>query len=155
MTLRFPKSGYKIIDGNPLRSHCAQYVLALAAHKGRVDFHDIIDDRRDDAAIKSLSARIDVTGDEELDRTYPDLYRSIIEVTTSGGARRVRDVTHPKGSPENPLTSAELKQKFDTLTRDVLAPDRREDIARTVNRLEDLDEISELTELLGPTAVGT
>jgi 2-methylcitrate dehydratase PrpD len=155
MTLRFPESGYKIIDANPLRSHCAQYVLALAAHTGRVDFHDIINDRRDDSAIRSLSERIRVEGDKELDRTYPDLYRSVIEVSTSGGARHVRDVTHPKGSPENPLTSTELKHKFDTLTEDVLTPDRREDIARTVNRLEDLDTIAELTELLGPTAVGT
>jgi 2-methylcitrate dehydratase PrpD len=74
--------------------------------------------------------------------------------TTSAGARRARDVTHPKGSPENPLTCAELGQKFDTLTGDVLAPDRREDVARAVNRLEELREIAELTELLGPSAVG-
>lgn len=154
MTLRFPKSGYKIIDANPLRSHCAQYVLALAAHKGRVDFHDIIHDRRDDAAIRSLSERIQVVGDDELDRSYPDLYRSIIEVTTNGGGRHSRDITHPKGSPENPVTQAELKKKFDTLTQDVLTPDRREEIAGAVSRLEDLDEIGRLTQLLGPATGG-
>lgn len=148
MTLRFPKGGYRIIDANPLRSHCAQYVLALAAHKGGVDFHDIINDRRDHEGINALSRRIRVIGDEELDRTYPDLYRSIIEVRTNGGAQHLRDITHPKGSPENPLAPAELSQKFETLTRDVLPPERRQAVTRAVERLEDLEQITELTELL-------
>src|SRR5579863_6632365 len=101
ITLRFPKSGYKIIDNNPLRSHCAQYVLALAAVKGYVHFYDILHDQRADPQIRSLSERIEVIGDDDLDRTYPDLYRSCIEVVTSSGARYARDVVYPKGSPES------------------------------------------------------
>jgi 2-methylcitrate dehydratase PrpD len=150
ITLRFPKSGYQVIDNNPLRSHCAQYVLALAAFRGAVDFHDIINDRRTEPEIKSLSERIRVLGDEALDRTYPDLYRSIVEVETKDGLRHVRDVTYPKGSPENPVTAPELKRKFGTLTRDVLGADQREEIARAVNRLEDLEEIGQLIQWLRP-----
>jgi 2-methylcitrate dehydratase PrpD len=150
ITLRFPKSGYQVIDNNPLRSHCAQYVLALAAFRGAVDFHDIINDRRTEPEIKSLSERIRVLGDEALDRTYPDLYRSIVEVKTTDGLRHVRDVTYPKGSPENPVTAAELKRKFGTLTRDVLGADQREEIARAVDRLEDLEEIGQLIQWLRP-----
>ena len=67
--LRFPKSGYKVIDNNALRSHCAQYVLALAATKGYVYFHDILEDQRSDPGIKKLSEHVTVVGDEELDRT--------------------------------------------------------------------------------------
>jgi len=104
ITLRCPRSGYHVIDGNPLRSHCAQYVLALAAHKGGVEFSDILHDRRGDPEIRRLSENIQVVGDEELDQTYPDLYRSIIEIETTGGRRFRRDVTYPKGAPECPLT---------------------------------------------------
>jgi 2-methylcitrate dehydratase PrpD len=148
ITLRFPASGYKIIDGNPLRSHCAQYVLALAAHKGAVEFYDILHDRRSDQGIRALSERIQVVGDDELDRTYPDLYRSIIEVETVGGARHRRDVTHPKGSPQSPLTRDELHRKFSVLTEDVLSSQRRGEIAEAVDRFEDLEEIGILTRLL-------
>jgi 2-methylcitrate dehydratase PrpD len=148
ITLRFPKSGYKIIDNNALRSHCAQYVLALAAHKGRVEFYDILNDQRSNPAIRSLSERITVIGDEEVDRTYPDLYRSIIAVETKGGTRHTRDVTYPKGSPENPLSHAELKEKFSALTREVLTPQRGEKIAQTISQIEELKEISTLTHLL-------
>ncbi len=152
ITLRFPKSGYKIIDNNPLRSHCAQYVLALAAAKGTVRFYDILQDQRFDPQIKSLSDRIKVVGDDELDRTYPDLYRSIIEVETRSGARYVRDVTDPKGSPQSPLAREELRQKFFALTGEVITQGRAEAIGRAVDTLEDLGNIQSLTELLAKEA---
>jgi 2-methylcitrate dehydratase PrpD len=148
ITLRFPKSGYMVIDNNALRSHCAQYVLALAAAKGYVHFYDILNDRRDDPQMRSLSGRIEVIGDDELDRTYPDLYRSIIELKTHSGACHVREVAHPRGSPEEPLNREELRQKFSVLTREVITPARAEEIEQVIDRLEDLEDIRSLTALL-------
>lgn len=147
ITLRFPAGGYHVIDGNPLRSHCAQYVLALAAHRRAVDFDDILHDRRDDPKIRALSERVEVIGDAELDRTYPDLYRSIVEVETSGG-RHSRDVTYPKGSPQRPLPRAELDRKFARLTEDVISPRRRDEIGGLVSRLEEVPDIGDLARLL-------
>jgi 2-methylcitrate dehydratase PrpD len=148
IVLRFPTSGYRIIDDNPLRSHCAQYVLALAAHKGVVDFYDILHDQRSDPAIASLSKRTQVIGDDKLDRTYPDLYRSIIEVETAGGDRHVRDVTHPKGSPEHPLTREEITQKFAQLTSGVAPAQHADEIIKTIGRLEELGNVGALAQLL-------
>jgi 2-methylcitrate dehydratase PrpD len=148
MSVRFPKSGYKIIDNNPLRSHCAQYVLALATWRGYVEFYDILNDQRSDERIQWLSERVEVIGDEETDRTYPDLYRSIIAVYTKDGQRHVRDIVHPKGSPEHPVSRAVLEAKFNTLTKGILAPERLTDIAKAVDRMEDLSNIAELTSLL-------
>jgi len=149
IVLRFPRSGYKVIDNNPLRSHCAQYVLALAAYRGSVQFHDILHDQREkDPRLQALSARVTVLGDADLDATYPDLYRSIVEVTTAGGAVYARDVTYPKGAPENPLGWAELDDKFAVLTRDVLSRERHTGIADAVNALDHLERITALTRLL-------
>jgi 2-methylcitrate dehydratase PrpD len=152
IVLRFPKSGYKVIDNNELRSHCAQYVLALAATKGYVHFYDILKDQRSDPRIKSLSDRVTVVGDEELDRSYPDLYRSIIEVKTTSGTCCVRDVTYPRGSPENPLSHEELRDKFLALTSEVLTRSRAEAIRQSITRLEELEDISSLTLLLAKDA---
>ena len=148
ITLRFPRGGYKIIDNNALRSHCAQYVLALAAYRGQIDFYDILHDQRSDPRIQSLSERVEVIGDEETDRTYPDLYRSIITVETRGRGRYVRDVVHPKGSPENPVDRHLLDEKFARLTRDVVNEDTRTNIANLIGRLEELPDIRTLTGLL-------
>ena len=149
IVLRFPTSGYRIIDNNPLRSHCAQYVLALAAQKGVVDFYDILHDQRSDPDIEALSKRIRVVGDDELDRTYPDLYRSVIEVETEDGSRHVRDVTHPQGSPEHPLTRDDITRKFSRLTSAVASPQRAAEIIEAVDRLEQLADIGVLVQLLG------
>lgn len=148
ISLRFPKSGYKIIDNNPLRSHCAQYVLALASWRGYVDFYDILNDQRSDERINWLSQRIEVIGDEETDRTYPDLYRSIITLHMKDGTGHTRDVTHPKGSPENPVEREVLEEKFRTLTKGILEPQRLAKIAETVANLEELPNIGTLTSLL-------
>jgi 2-methylcitrate dehydratase PrpD len=148
ISLRFPKDGYKVIDNNELRSHCAQYVLALAACKRSVEFYDVLHDQRSDSRIRSLSERVEVIGDEETNRTYPDLYRSIITVEARDGTRHVRDITHPKGSPENPVSREVLERKFAALTRDILDPARARQIAETIERLEQLDDIGDFTGLL-------
>lgn len=148
MTLRFPASGYRVIDGNALRSHCAQYVLALAAYRNDVTFYDILHDQRTDRRIESLAGRVRVVGDAELDRTYPELYRSVIEVETADGAYHVRDVLYPKGAPQNPLTREELAAKFSRLTADVLTPGRADEIAQAMQTLEELPDIGAFTALL-------
>lgn len=147
ITLRFASGGYHVIDGNALRSHCAQYVLALAAYRRVVDFDDILHDRRDDPAIRALSERVQVVGDAELDRTYPDLYRSIVEIETADG-RHTRDVTYPKGSPQAPLSAEALHRKFARLTADVVTPRRRDEIAELVARFEEVADAAELSRLL-------
>ena len=45
IVLRFPKSGAHMIDDNPLKSHCAQYILPVGLVFGRVVIDDILFDR--------------------------------------------------------------------------------------------------------------
>jgi 2-methylcitrate dehydratase PrpD len=148
IAVRFPKDGYKVIDNNELRSHCAQYVLSLAAYKRQVDFYDILHDQRCDVRIRSLSERIDVLGDEETNRTYPDLYRSILTVEMRDGTKHVRDITHPKGSPENPVSREVLEKKFAALTQDVIDPLRGKQIGEMIARMEEIEDIGEFSRLL-------
>lgn len=149
ITLRFPSKGYMVIDDNALRSHCAQYLLAVAAVTGGVDFYAVLNDaRKTDSQIASLSERVAVVGDTTLDDTYPDQYRSVIEVGTRDGMLYTRDVTHPKGSPEHPMRQSEVNGKFRRLTTDVLTADRQDSIIDMVARLDELDDIGTFGKLL-------
>ena len=148
ISLRFPKGGYKVIDNNALRSHCAQYVLAVAAYKRQVEFYDILHDQRTDPRIRALSEHVEVIGDEETNRTYPNLYRSIITIEMRDGTRHTRDVTHPTGSPEKPIGGELLERKFAALTGDVLDAKRSRQIALTIEHMEELEDIGEFTQLL-------
>lgn len=149
ITLRFPAKGYKVIDDNALRSHRAQYLLALAVTRGGIDFHDVLNDAREtDPELAALAKRVSVVGDAVLDETYPDLYRSIVEVQTREGKRHTRDVTHPLGSPQRPLSDAELHDKFRRLTADVISTQRQDAIIAMVASLEDVEDIGRFTGLL-------
>ena len=120
ITLRFATTGCQVIDNNRLRSHCAQYILAVAAVNGKFEFSDVMNDRRNDPVIESLSRWVTVIPDAELEKEFPHVYRSGIEVRMRGGQTHARVVGAPKGSFEVPLTEDELWSKFLRLTHGVL-----------------------------------
>jgi 2-methylcitrate dehydratase PrpD len=150
--VRAPKSSYHVVDNNPLRSHCMQYVLAVAAYRGSVTFQDIVTDRRvSDGRIRALSERIAVTGDPAFDREAASDGQSVASATTvelDDGTTITCDVPHPLGSPQNPLTAQALHSKFQMLTAPVMAADRTQAIQEAVSRMEQLDDTVAFTDLL-------
>ncbi|MEV4320318.1 MmgE/PrpD family protein [Actinocrispum sp. NPDC049592] len=151
--IRAPRSAYHVIDGNPLRSHCVQYVLAVAAHRGQVGFDDIMNDRRTEPAVASLAEKITIEGDDSFDQRAGGLRQSvgsITTVTTNSGATFVRDVEFPLGAAENPLSENDLERKFIGLTADVVDPGQASRIKHAIERLDTMADINELTRLLEP-----
>ena len=148
VTFRFPSLGYRVIDANPLRSHCAQYVIALAAYRGSVDFYDILNDQRTDWKIRDLEQRITVLGDTALDQDYPHHYRTIVELRTKSGQTYGGDITFPKGSPENPLTASELDRKIERVTSGLLSGEHLQRIKWMIGDLERVENIADLCKSL-------
>lgn len=150
--VRAPMSSYHVVDNNPLRSHCMQYVLAVAAYGGSVTFADIMTDRRvTDARIRTLSERITVVGDATFDHAAAQEGQSVAATTTvslDDGTTIRRDVAHPVGSPRNPLTAQALHSKFETLTAPVMEASRRHAIQKAVSEIEHLDDATALTQVL-------
>ncbi|MGP3533925.1 MmgE/PrpD family protein [Microbacterium sp. RD1] len=151
--VRSPQSSYHVVDNNPLRSHCMQYVLAVAAYRGAVTFADIMTDRRiEDSAVKSLSERVFVTGDSSFDvdaATEGQSVASVTTVTLRDGSTHTRDVPHPLGSPANPLSDDALREKFFVLTEPVLTPADADRLHRMLVEIEELDDVAALATLMG------
>ncbi len=55
---------------------------------------------------------------------------------------------YPKGDPENPASMDEVMKKFNLLTEHVLDSNKRDRIAEEVSRLEKVDNIATLADLL-------
>ena len=142
--LRFPTNGMKLIDGNELKSHCAQYVLPIAVKERRVTIDDILQDRRSDPEIGALSHRVRVVADDELDKTFPERYATIVEVTTRDGRTHSGRVDYARGCPQNPVTYDEIGAKF----FDLAGRARGEPVKALVDRLETLPDLGALTDLL-------
>ncbi len=127
ITLRFPTDGIHCIDGNPLKSHCAQYILPVAVVDRELRVADIFIDRRiADRRVAGLASRIEIASDPELDKLFPDYYASVVEIRTRSGKTYSRRNDIARGYPESPLSRAELEEKFDRLVGSVATPQRRQ-----------------------------
>jgi 2-methylcitrate dehydratase PrpD len=57
-------------------------------------------------------------------------------------------VEYPRGNPENPMSDAELAEKFLWLVADTAGEERSRDLMQAVEHLEQMDSVTHLTELL-------
>jgi len=69
-------------------------------------------------------------------------------VQTRDGCRHETEVLFRKGSNEDPMTAGELRDKFLGLASPVLGDGRAAALAAAVDRLDMLDDLAALSELL-------
>ena len=154
LVMRFPRSGVHCIDDNPLRSHCAQYILPVVVADREVRVGVFFEDRRNtDPALAELSRRTRVVADEgELEEAFPDFYATVIEVTTRDGRtfRRRNDIA--RGYPESPLSEDDLVAKFTSLVSAVAPPERVAALLKCIAGLPEAPSLSEFADLLGRPA---
>jgi 2-methylcitrate dehydratase PrpD len=149
LALYFPQAGQHCIDGNPLKSHCAQYILPVAAVAGKLSVADIfVDQRRSNPVVAALANRVEIRSDPELDKLFPAFYATIVEVETHDGSihRKRNDIA--RGYPENPLSGAELSTKFRQLAGSVATPDRVDALSALLGNIHTLRDVTALADVL-------
>jgi len=132
-----------VIDNNPLKSHCAQYVLPVAAVRGKIEPGDILEDRRSDPRIRDLASRTRLVGDPAMD-AWPAQAPAVVEVTTRDGRTLTARVDWAKGRRENPMTRAQLEQKFMDLATTRMPRAAAQRLMETVYGLDRLADVNDL-----------
>lgn len=145
--VRFPSRGAKLIDASELKSHNIQYVLAVAAFKHHVDVDDIIFEQQD-RDIWALSEKVNLVHDDELDQHFPETMPTILTIKTHSGSTYRNRVDSAKGTPENPVTHREIEEKFHRIVLPVIEKSHANEILGVVKRLDALDDIDQLMDLL-------
>jgi 2-methylcitrate dehydratase PrpD len=148
IVLRFPKAGAHMIDNNELKSHCAQYILPVGLVFGRVIIDDILQDRMRHPEVARLRSKTRLVADPELDKGWPEVYVSIVEVQTADGRSLSCRVEHAKGTMQNPLRPEEIHDKYLSLATTVTSTAQAEQIAEIVQRIDRTPEIARLAGLL-------
>jgi 2-methylcitrate dehydratase PrpD len=136
-----------VIDNNPLKSHCAQYILAVAAVRRKIAPEDILQDRRADPRIRSLSERVRLVADAAMD-AWPAQAPAVVEVTTRDRRTYAARVDWAKGRRENPMSREELEGKFIELATTRLARDAAQRLMDLVYALDTVADVGELATLL-------
>jgi len=128
--------------------HSLPYVIAAAIVDRQVTPAQFEDAKIMDPTIRAQLRKVEVVADPEIEALFPKLQRVLVRITTTDGRELVKQIDYPKGDPRNPLTDAEIEEKFDALAEPVLSPPRRRQVKDVVWGLERLDRISSLMELL-------
>lgn len=96
------------------------FCLAQAALRGTLDLGAFTLETIADGRVRDLMDRMSMRVDPALDSEYPRRWPAWVEVKTRSGASFTHRVDTPKGDPENPLSDAELENKFLSLAEAAL-----------------------------------
>ena len=77
-----------------------------------MEYEDFDEPRASDPNLTSLMAKIAVVEDQALSKAYPEKSGCAIEVTLADGTTLQASRDYPKGDPADPLTDAEIEDKF-------------------------------------------
>ncbi len=149
LELRFAESGSHCVDGNPLKSHCAQYVLPVRTARGKLEFTDLFEDLRErDAEVGRLAACTRVVRDNgELEALFPDFYAGEVRVVLKDGRELSQRSDIARGYPEAPMSEEEVEAKFAQLVGSVANAERCEALrhaARSVFESQSVDTLASL-----------
>ncbi len=147
ITHRVKPGRVKIIDDNLLKSHNSQYILSVAAVNGKIEPDDILIDRRSDPAVSGLYSRAKLLPDPMLDE-ITDGAPAIVEIQTRDGASGRERVDYSRGRRQNPLSASELNEKFMRWATTRMGEEQAREIVEATGRLEELEDVGELTRLL-------
>ena len=130
------------------------YAVAVALLDGEVLIDQFSDKRINSDDVWNLIDRTRTHHEKAYDQLPVDeRLTTRVRLTLKDGSTRDKVVTHPRGTGDRVLTNADIVDKYRSLTRSVIPADRQTAIEKTVLNLDALDDISELTALLTPTAL--
>lgn len=128
-----------------------RYCVASALVRKKSNLQCFEEDWVRDPQIIELTKRINVSPDEELEKTKEMHFKVALKVTTKQGDEYIQVVDHPRGTPDKPLTKEEFLECFrDYISYGVNAlPDEKINaIISAVGRLEQLEDVRNLIDLL-------
>ena len=123
------------------------YVVALCILDGKLEIQTFTDAKVNQPDVQDALRKVEVIIDENIPE--PGTYCPV-SVELKDGTRYIHTATIAKGHPQNPMTENEILHKFRDNVRLVIPHQQSDDIIRTVNSLENLATVRELTDLLRP-----
>ncbi|WP_207001282.1 MmgE/PrpD family protein [Trinickia mobilis] len=135
--IRNPKSAFECKFSIP-------YVISHAAKFGSVRLSAFDEERMWDPEVRELMSRITLLTDEGLTRQFPGRRAAKVEIRLRSGELLERYQPYRTGDPEEPLSDAQINDKFMELAEPVIG----EGGARSLmSRLWSIDELTDVRQL--------
>lgn len=105
---------HKEIPGSYSAKMSIPYATAVGFLYGKAGLQEFSEEAVKREDVLKLARKVNVKADEELSAAFPSIQTAIVTMRTKDGELTDR-VDYPKGEPENPLTDAEFKTRYDGL----------------------------------------
>jgi 2-methylcitrate dehydratase PrpD len=149
IVVRLPESQARTINDRHMPDVNCQYLLSVAMIDGKIDFQNSHDfERMHDPEVVELKKRIQIVADAELTKRHPAVRSAIVEINTFDGRHHEILIDRLPGAPYNPLSAAEIDEKFLSLCVPVLGAKRSREVAEATKNLQNLVDVTPLAALL-------
>ncbi|MBZ5598906.1 MAG: MmgE/PrpD family protein, partial [Acidobacteriia bacterium] len=128
--------------------HSLPYVIAAALAERQVTPAQFEMKKIMDPTIRAQLKKVEVVADPEIEKVFPALQRVIVNITTTDGRSFTKQLDYPKGDPRNPLSDAEIEEKFAALADGVLSPGAQKKLKDAIWNLEKIGSVSKLMALM-------
>jgi 2-methylcitrate dehydratase len=159
VNIRVSHSAIKIMADGPDKwkpqthetaDHSIPYAAGLVLMYGNIAPEYYEDPYLHDARLLDLVGRIKVLLSEEADRTENEFNLCELEVVLKSGARKTARVEYHRGHFKNPMTDAEMEEKFRLMARKHLSAER---VDKLLGILRGIENEPQVTNLIAATVV--
>ncbi len=124
--------------------HSMPYTAAVALKYGSIKVEYFEDPYLHDPELLALVARIECSVSEEANRREPEAMLCDFDLLLKDGSREEFRVEYHRGHPKNPMSDAEIEEKFRTLVSDQMPESQADDLLDFIWNIDQVDDIRKL-----------
>ncbi|HWI13167.1 MAG TPA: MmgE/PrpD family protein [Burkholderiales bacterium] len=128
--------------------HSLPYCVAVALVDGKVTSVSFAEARLSDPALGALMRKVKVAEDKNLSALYPEGSPGRVTIRMSSGGVHVGEIRYPKGHEKNPMSDAEIEEKFRDLCAVRLDAKQCDEALAALWQTERIDDVGKITALL-------
>jgi 2-methylcitrate dehydratase PrpD len=136
------------VDNREMPDICMQHMCAVMLLDGTVSFKSSHDEKRmRDPRLLAVRQKVQLFGDDAMSAAMPSR-QGIVELELADGRRLRHHTPAVRGTPDNPMTRAEVDAKSHDLLAPVLGRARARKLCDAVWKLDKIDDVRSLRPLL-------
>jgi 2-methylcitrate dehydratase PrpD len=148
VVVRVSVTGANTVGNREMPDICMQHMCAVMLIDGIATFESAHDEKRmKNPRVLELRRRIELVGDEELQKLLPERH-GIVEITLKDGRTLRHHTKAVRGTAKNPMTHEEVDEKCYHLMAPVLGAKRARRLCDTVWKLDGVKDVRALRPLL-------
>jgi 2-methylcitrate dehydratase PrpD len=146
--VRVAHQGANTVDNRDMPDICMQHMCAVMLLDGTVTFKSSHDEKRmRDRRVAALREKVQLLGDDAMSAAMPSR-QGIVELELADGRRLRHHTRAVRGTPDNPMTRAEVDAKSYDLLAPAIGRGRARKLCDAVWNLDEIDDVRSLRPLL-------